>query len=137
MRAGRLARLCVVPALAAFFVIAAAAPAWAHAILIKTDPPKDGVAAQSPAQLSLTFNENVEVSFGAIRVYTCAGQRITTGAPHHSSASDHTVEVSVPKLADGVYLVAWHVISADSHPVGGTYSIRVGPGAAPSVSGWA
>ena len=137
MRAGRLARLCVVPALAGIFLIAAAAPAWAHAILIKADPPKDGVTAQSPAQLSLTFNENVEVSFGAIRVYTCAGQRIATGAPHHSSASDHTVAVPVPKLADGVYLVAWRVISADAHPVGGTYSFRIGPGAPPSVSGCA
>ena len=68
MRAGRLARLCVVPALAGLFLIATAAPAWAHAILQSTDPPKDGVAAQSPSQLSLTFNENVEVSFGAIRV---------------------------------------------------------------------
>jgi len=47
------------------------------------------------------------------------------------------VLVSVPKLDPGVYLVAWHVISADSHPVGGTYSFRVGPGAAPSVNGCA
>src|SRR5205807_4348513 len=137
MRAGRMARLCVVPALAGLFLIATAVPAWAHATLITTDPPKDGVAAVSPSQLSLTFNENVEVSFGAIRVYTCAGQRITTGAPHHAATTDHTVEVSVPKLAPGVYLVAWHVISADSHPVSGTYSFRIGPGTPPSVSGCA
>jgi copper transport protein len=137
MRAGRLARLCVVPALAGLFLIAAAAPAWAHAILLTTDPPKDGVAAQSPSQLTLTFSENVEVTFGAVRVYTCAGQRITTGAPEHSAATDHTVEVSVPKLDPGVYLVAWHVISADAHPVGGTYSFRIGPGAPPSVTGCA
>ena len=137
MRAGRLARLCVVPALAGLFLIAAAAPAWAHAILSTADPPKDGVAAQSPSQLTLTFNENVEVSFGAIRVYTCAGQRITTGAPKHSAETDRTVHVSVPKLDPGVYLVAWRVISADAHPVGGTYSFRIGPGGPPSVSGCA
>jgi copper transport protein len=137
MRAGRLARLCVVPALAGLFLIAAAAPAWAHAILISTDPPKDGVAAQSPAQLSLTFSENVEVSFGAIRVYTCAGRRITTGAPRHSDTSDHTVELSVPQLDPGVYLVAWRVISADAHPVAGTYALRIGPGEPPSVAGCA
>jgi len=137
MRAGRLARLCVVPALAGLFLIATAAPAWAHAILQSTDPPKDGVAAQSPSQLSLTFNENVEVSFGAIRVYTCAGKRITTGAPRHSPTSGHIVVLSTPKLTPGVYLVAWRVISADSHPVNGTYSFRIGPGAAPSSNGCA
>src|SRR3954451_6784662 len=137
MRAGRLARFCAVPALAGFFIVASAAPAWAHATLTSTDPPKNGVVAESPSKLSLTFNENVEVSFGAIRVYTCAGKRITTDAPHHASASDHTVELSTPKLDPGVYLVAWRVISADAHPVNGTYSFRVGPGAAPSVNGCA
>ena len=134
MRATRLARLCVVPALAGIFLVATAAPAWAHAILKSTNPPKDGVAAQAPAQLSLTYNENVEVSFGAIRIYTCAGKRLTTGEPTHSPTSGHTVLVSVPKLANGVYLVAWRVISADSHPVSGTYSFRIGPGPPPTVN---
>jgi copper transport protein len=137
MRAGRLARFCVVPALAGVFIVAAAAPAWAHATLQSTDPPKNGVVAQSPKVLSLSFNENVEVSFGSIRVYTCAGKRITTDAPHRARASDHTVELSTPKLDPGVYLVAWHVISADAHPVNGTYSFRVGPGPPPSVNGCA
>lgn len=137
MRAGRLARLCVVPALAGIFLIATAVPAWAHAILISAAPPKDGVAAVSPTQLALTYNENVEISFGSIRVYTCLGKRVTSDAPKHSATSDHTVEVGVPKLSNGVYLVAWRVISADSHPVSGTYSFRIGPGAAPSVNGCA
>lgn len=137
MRARLSVRLRVVPVLAAVFVIAAAAPAWAHAILISTNPPTDGVVAVAPGQLSLTYSENVEASFGAIRVYTCAGKRIATGAPQHASRSDHTVVVSIPRLADGVYLVSWRVISADSHPVNGTYSFRVGPGAPTSVSGCA
>lgn len=137
MRARRLARLCVVATLAGIFLIATAVPAWAHATLMQTDPPKDGVVAISPPELSLGFNENVEVSFGAIRVYTCAGTRVTTGSPHHSATSDHTVVVSIPKLASGIYLVAWRVISADAHPVGGTYAFRIGAGAAPSVNGCA
>jgi copper transport protein len=137
MRAGRLARLCVVPALAGIILVAIAAPAWAHAVLNSTDPPKDGVAAASPPDLSLTFSENVEVSFGAVRVYTCAGRRITTGTPRHAPASDHTVLASIPKLAPGIYLVVWHVISADAHPVGGTYALRIGPGPPPSANGCA
>jgi copper transport protein len=137
MRAPRVARLCVVPALALVIVVASAAPAWAHALLVSANPPKDGVTAQAPSQITLTFNENVEVSFGAIRVYTCAGKRLTTGAPRHSPTSGHTVLVSVPKLANGVYIVSWRVISADSHPVQGTYSFGVGPGATQSVNGCA
>ncbi len=135
MRARRLARLGVVSTLAVIILIAMAAPAWAHAILNSADPPLDGVATQAPTQVSLTYSENVEVSFGAVRIYTCAGKRVTTGAPHHSPDSARTVLVSVPKLDNGVYIVSWRVISADSHPVQGTYSFRVGPGAAPSVNG--
>jgi copper transport protein len=137
MSAGRLARLGAVAAVAGIILLATAAPAWAHAVLQSTDPPKDGVAVQSPSQITLKFNENVEVSFGAIRVYTCAGSRVTTGAPHHGPSSDATVLVGVPKLDPGVYLVAWRVISADSHPVQGTYSFRIGAGAPPSVNGCA
>src|SRR5690242_8776466 len=121
MRAGRLARLWVVPAVVGIMLVATAAPAWAHAVLQSSDPPKDGVAAVSPAQLTLTFNENVEVSFGSIRLFTCSGARVTTDAPHHGPTSDATVLVGIPKLEPGVYLVAWRVISADSHPVQGTY----------------
>lgn len=134
MRAGRLARLGVVGVFAGIMLVATAAPAWAHAILNSGDPPLNGVSATAPAQLSLTFNENVEVSFGAIRVYTCSGARITTGAPRHSPGTDHTVVVNVPKLAPGVYLVSWHVISADSHPVSGSYSFRIGTGPPPTVN---
>ena len=125
------------PAIAGITLLLTAAPAWAHATLESTDPPMNGVVPQSPSQLTLNFSENVEVSFGAIRVYTCSGARVTTGAPHHSPQSDSTVLVSVPKLSPEVYLVAWRVISADSHPVQGTYSFRVGPGAAPTVNGCA
>src|SRR5262249_16177571 len=99
-----------------------------------TDPPMNGVVPQPPSQLSLHFSENVEVSFGAIRVYTCAGSRITTGAPHHSPTTDSTVLVGVPKLSPGIYLVPCRLISADSHPVQGSYSLRNGPGAAPTVN---
>jgi copper transport protein len=115
-------------------LVATAAPAWAHAVLVTTDPPMNGVAPKSPPQLTLDFSENVEVSFGAIRVYTCSGARVTTGAPHHGPKSDATVLVSIPNLSPGVYLVAWRVISADSHPVQGTYSLRIGPGGPPSVN---
>src|SRR5258708_21963927 len=128
MRAARLGRFCVVPALAGLILVLTATPAFAHAILQSTDPPMQGVSATSAAQLSLAFNENVEVSFGSIRLYTCTGKRITTGAPGHSEATGHTIVASIPKLSNGVYLVSWRVISADSHPVNGTYPFRIGPG---------
>ncbi len=108
-------------------VIASAAPAWSHAVLVSSTPATSSVVSQSPPQLSLTFNEPVEISLGAIRLFDCGGKRITVGAPQHG-ASSRVVNASLPKLAPGTYAVSWHVISADSHPVGSTFFFTVGEG---------
>ena len=127
MRAGRWARLSVVSALTGIILVATAAPAWAHAVIQTSSPPDKGVVAQSPRSISLTVNENVEVSFGAVRLFTCAGKRITLDAPRHASGDDKEVVVGVPGTLDpGTYIVSWHVISADSHPVGATFTFSVG-----------
>src|SRR5207248_2879768 len=38
------------------------------------------------------------------------------------------------KLADGTYVVAWRVVSADSHPVGGAFTFSVGKASATVAS---
>src|SRR5258708_35697276 len=126
MRAARLGRFCVVPALAGLILVLTATPAFAHAILQSTDPPMQGVSATSPAQLSLTFNENVEVSFGSVRLYTCAGKRITVDAPRHAPANGHEVVAGVPgTLAPPPYIVAWRVISGDAHPARANFALSL------------
>jgi copper transport protein len=118
--------------LAGVFVVASAAPAWAHAILENTNPPQSGEVAASPPQLTLTFNENVEVELGAVQLFNCGGSRVTIGSPHHSATSDHVVVTDLPHLENGTYQVFWRVISADSHPVHGGFSFTVGSGGAQS-----
>src|SRR5664279_1357139 len=105
--------------LAVGIVVVAAAPAFAHATLQSESPSADGVVATSPSQVQLTFDENVEVSFGSIALYDAKGHRVDIGAPHHSATSDHSIETTVPHLANGSYVLTWRVISADSHPVHG------------------
>ena len=50
--------------------------------------------ATSPNQLELTFDENVEISFGSIALFDQKGDRIDIGAPHHSATSDHSIEAT-------------------------------------------
>lgn len=132
MSTRRWSRLLAAVVLAGVFVVASAAPAWAHAILENTSPPQSGEVATSPPQVALTFNENVEVELGAVQLYSCSGSRITIGAPHHSPASDHVVVADLPHLENGTYQVFWRVISADSHPVHGGFSFTVGSGGSQS-----
>jgi copper transport protein len=112
-------------ALAGGILLATAAPAWAHATLLDTNPVDRSTVAQSPSQVTLTYNENVAISLGSVTVYDSTGGRVDAGPPHHASSTDHTVIVSVPQLKPGTYIVVWRVISADSHPVSGAFTFNV------------
>ena len=128
-RRRRFARYTVVPFLAVLLVVAAASPAFAHAILNETTPTAGQVLERSPNAVTLRFNESVEVALGAIRVYDSKGNRLEVGSPSHPDGQQSQVRVSVPKLGNDSYVVTWRVISADSHPVSGAFTFQVGKGA--------
>jgi copper transport protein len=80
--------------------------------------------------VSITFNENVSASLGAVRVFDGQGHRVDDG---NVVARNHTVTVGLKKIGDGGYIVTWRVISADSHPVRGAFTFTVGSGTAASA----
>ena len=117
----RFGRLGALVALSFGFVVLFATPAFAHATLLQTTPSAGQVLTTSPKTIQLRFNESVEVDAGSVRVFDSKGNRVDTGGP---STSGQTVTVPVrEKLADGSYVVTWRVVSADSHPVQGTFRV--------------
>jgi len=124
--------------IAAVIVVTVAGPASAHAQLESTQPNQSSVLLTSPSQVVLHFGEPVEIDFGSVRVIGPAGSRVDNGGTHHPSGDTHAVAISLPpRLPDGTYVVAWRVISADSHPVQGGFAFQVGTAAnasSPSVS---
>jgi copper transport protein len=113
--------------LAAATLLALAAPqvALAHATLTKTTPPDGAVLKRSPARVVLRFDEAVSAPFGAVRVIDGRGNRLDAGAT--SRPDDRTIAVALPDdLPRGTYTIAWHVISADTHPVHGAFAFSVG-----------
>ena len=105
-----------------------ATPAFAHAVLLSTNP-VDGSfypTATTPTSVSMHFGEDVGVKLGAVRVYDEHGKLVNTGAPGHPTGDGSTVEASLPKLGPGTYVVTWRVISADTHPVSGAFTFTVG-----------
>ncbi|HEV3212141.1 MAG TPA: copper resistance protein CopC [Acidimicrobiales bacterium] len=119
-------RLAAVAGAALVVVATWAAPASAHAQLLSTTPVAGSVVQHSPPQVVLRFGEPVEIDFGSIRVYDAAGARVDLGGTHYASHDDSAVALPLPHLADGAYVVAWRVISADSHPVHGAFIFSVG-----------
>ena len=115
---------CAVAALA--LVLAVAAPASAHATLESTSPAQNAVVATAPSRVALTFDEGVGVSADSIRVFDPNGARVDD-AHAAATADPDTIEIGLRSgLGTGTYTVAWHVISADSHPVEGAYVFSIG-----------
>ena len=101
--------------------------ASAHAQLESSTPGQSAVLLVPPTQVVLHFGEPVEIDFGSLRVIGPGGRRVDAGAAHHPGGDTHSVATALPPgLADGTYVVAWRVISADSHPVHGAYVFSVG-----------
>ena len=53
----------------------------------------------APKAVTLTFNEGVEASLGAIRVFDSRGQRLEVGTPIHPGGNSKEVRSSLPTLA--------------------------------------
>ena len=121
-------RLLAAIGLAVVVLVLAAAPASAHAELRATDPPGGTVLEAAPERVVLRFTEPVELSFGSVRVFTGEGQRVDTGPATHADGRRDAVAVAVggDRMGRGSFVVAWRVLSADSHPVQGAFTFRVG-----------
>ncbi|MFF9122439.1 copper resistance CopC/CopD family protein [Streptomyces sp. NPDC014889] len=106
-------------------LLAGAAPASAHAALTGSDPQQGVVVDKAPSQVSLTFSEQVAMNDDSLRVLDPKGNRVDTGKPANVSGTTYAVRLH-SGLPDGTYTVAYQVVSADSHPVGGAYTFSIG-----------
>lgn len=105
-------------------------PVVAHAGLKASEPAASAVLEESPEQIRLTFGEAVEISFGSIRLFDADSRLIVLPTPQHaivdSATNRQVVQVRVPELEPGSYLVVWRVVSTDSHPVQGAFGFQIG-----------
>lgn len=118
--------------LAGVALVLAAPAAGAHATLQESDPPADAVLASSPDRITLTFDEPVSPGRPAVRLLDDDGDMVPVGTVR---AVDGSVVAPVPRrLDEGTYVVAWRVVSADSHPVSGAFVFSVGAPSAGSAT---
>ena len=116
-------------ALIAVLALAWALPgqALAHAVLEHTTPHQNSSVTAAPSSVQLDFNEPVEVSFGAVRVFDSEGARVDTGKVSHPGGRQSSVTINLRDgLGRGVYTTTYRVVSADGHPVSGGFAFGVG-----------
>jgi len=101
------------------------APALAHASLLETDPADGAKLSEPPKQVQLRFNEPIEAEFTPVKVLDQQGNRVDRDDAQVGSDDRRTVMAGLKELAKGTYTVQWRVISADTHPVNGSYEFSV------------
>jgi methionine-rich copper-binding protein CopC len=104
--------------------VVGAAPASAHASLVRSSPADQSSVAAAPTTVTLTFDENIRMP-SVILVTGADGASVVQGK---TSVVDNIAKTHVHTGPSGDFTVAYRVVSADGHPVSGRLSFRVGTG---------
>lgn len=107
--------------------LVAPASAAAHAVLEETVPRRGAVVAHAPEQVVLRFDDAVEGSFGAVRVFDAGGGRVDRGEAFHPAGHQDRLAVALrPGLRRGTYTATYRTVSVDSHVVSGGFTFSIG-----------
>ena len=111
--------------------------ASAHASLLESSPPADGLLVVAPSRVRLHFSERVDTGAGSpsVRVVDESGFDIGAAPARVTGDDGRSVEATLPPMAPGTYTVTWTVRSAvDGHTLSGSYAFRIGGGSAPGAA---
>jgi methionine-rich copper-binding protein CopC len=118
----------MVRALLALVLAAAAAlpePAEAHALLVRTSPPKRAVLRDPPKQVELWFNERLEPAFATVTVSDRAGAAVSIGRAILGGDDRKRLTLELPALPPGNYTVRFRVLSVDGHVAEDSFKFSV------------
>lgn len=99
------------------------ASALAHAELLGTVPGTDEIVDAAPDDITLSFSERVSVELGGVQVFAPDGTRVDDG---DADADGTRVATKVDADEHGSYAVSWRALSADGHPISGSFVFHVG-----------
>lgn len=108
-------------------LLGAAQAASAHAVLESSTPARGAQLGSAPPEVEFVFNEPVEASLGAVRVFDTDGREVQEGDLQQPGGNADAIGAGLPSdLPDGLYTATYHVVSADAHPVSGGITFTVG-----------
>ncbi len=119
-------RLAAATCAVAALLLLGAPTASAHATLVRSNPPDGSLLSRAPTQVELTFSEDVRVTLASIRVLDGEGRRVDRGNAHVDGKGTQVSVGLRSDIPEGTYVVAWSVVSADTHPIHGGLVFSVG-----------
>ncbi|MEU0042983.1 copper resistance CopC family protein [Streptomyces werraensis] len=126
------ARVLVVPAAALAVLPVTAPPAAAHTELDSSSPGANATLAGLPPRITLTFSDEMTQKYAKVAVTGPDGESVGIGNPQ---VQDESVSIPVDVGSPaGRYTVGYRVVSADGHPVSGSYTFTIRDVGGPSPS---
>jgi len=112
----------------------APAGAFAHAYMTGNEPFRDEVfKSGQPEQVVFKFNEPVEATFGAVRVFDTQARRVDEEKILRPGGDTKKIAVALKDgLPKGSYTATYRIVSADGHVINGGFVFHLG---APSTDG--
>jgi copper transport protein len=107
------------------FIFTFPSGAFAHALLEKATPSPDSHLKSSPKEIVLVFNERLEKELYSIKVFNDEGDMVSKGKTEMSKEQKH-LKHDLPVLPNGSYTISYSVLSADGHPIKGSYVVSIG-----------
>ena len=128
MRGPQFARLRI--ALLAALVLVATGAVAAHLGLRHSEPSDGAHLAAAAREIRLTFTEAVNIAVMRVRLIGPSDADVPISRPAHVADSAHIIAVKVNgALEPGAYRIEWQALGRDGHPVRGTVTYVIAPGA--------
>lgn len=100
--------------------------ASAHALLVRSEPAADAILKAPPPQVRMWFSEDLNAQTSRAVVVDPSNRQRDMGDSHVNSDNSRELDVSLPLLPAGTYIVVWRTQSAeDGHIVGGSFIFRI------------
>jgi methionine-rich copper-binding protein CopC len=97
-----------------------------HAYPDHADPKVGATIATCPAVVRIWFDSDLEPVFSSIMVHAAKDEVMVDKHDGRVDSSNPTLlEVSVPVLPPGEYIVYWSVVARDGHRTSGNYRFRI------------
>jgi methionine-rich copper-binding protein CopC len=98
---------------------------WGHAFPDHSDPKVGSTVSGPPAQVRIWFDSDLEQAFSTLMVHNADGKMIDKRDSRVGPADPKLLQVSVPPLPPGMYLVIWNVVARDGHRTNGQFSFTI------------
>ncbi len=109
-----LALLCALPEMS-----------WGHAFPDHSDPKVGSTVSISPSQVRIWFDGDLEPAFSTLMVHNADGKMIDKRDNRVDRSDQKLLEVSLPPLSPGTYLVIWDVVARDGHRTTGQFTFTI------------